>query len=238
MKLKSPSSGKVEPQPTQSEDLRGDVERFAAAHTDEMGWQPSPSPTVWRKRVERIGPAEAGRVTALVRYDAGSRFHSHPHPGGEEIFVLQGTFSDEHGDYEAGTHLLNPEGFEHAPFSRDGCVIFVKLRQYAGADRPQQNVQRRESSWRPGHVEGVETLPLYSQPGYPETIRLERYMPRAALPERSAPGGREVFVISGSYTDEHGAYREGSWARYPAAVSHTAKTSEGCVLYVKEGHLA
>ena len=42
-------------------------------------------------------------------------------------------FSDESGDWGADTCLLNPEGFRHAPFSREGCLIFVKLRQAAGA---------------------------------------------------------------------------------------------------------
>ena len=48
--------------------------------TQGMDWAPSPSPTVWRKRIEHSGPAEAGRVTSVVRYDAGSSFHAHPHP--------------------------------------------------------------------------------------------------------------------------------------------------------------
>jgi len=35
----------------------------------------------------------------------------------------------------AGSYLLNPEGFEHAPFSKPGCLLFVKLRQDPGLDR-------------------------------------------------------------------------------------------------------
>lgn len=220
-----------------TDDLRGDFARFELAHTDEMQWQPSPSPTVWRKRVERTGPLEAGRVTTIVRYDPGSRFHSHGHPGGEEIFVLSGTFSDEHGDYAPGTHLLNPEGFEHAPFSEEGCVIFVKLRQYGGEDRPQQQVKTQGGVWRPGTVDGHEVLRLYSQDGHPETIHLERIAPGVTLPSRVVEGGEEVFVIAGAFSDEHGTYREGTWARYPADLSHTRGTTDGCTLYVKRSHL-
>ena len=51
-------------------------------------------------------------------------FSTHPHPHGEEILVLEGVFSDEHGDYPAGTYLRNPPGSQHAPYSKEGCVIF------------------------------------------------------------------------------------------------------------------
>jgi anti-sigma factor ChrR (cupin superfamily) len=43
--------------------------------------------------------------------------------------VLEGTFSDEQGDYPAGSYVRNPVGSRHAPFSREGCTIFVKLHQ-------------------------------------------------------------------------------------------------------------
>ena len=114
-------------------------------------WQPSPSGTVWRKRLHRVGPAESAQVTSIVRYDRGATFPVHDHPEGEEILVLQGIFSDEHGDWPAGTYLLNPDGFRHAPFSRQGCVLYVKrgalasLRSQPGGalDRRVDNRQRQ-----------------------------------------------------------------------------------------------
>ena len=112
------------------ENLNADLSVRAVMHGADMDWQASPSPTVWRKRFYRDGPTEAGIVTSLVRYDAGSTFPTHHHPDGEEIFVLDGIFSDEHGDYPAGTYLLNPDGTSHSPHSKDGCTLFVKLRQY------------------------------------------------------------------------------------------------------------
>ena len=45
---------------------------------------------------------------------AHHRFDRHTHGGGEEILVLEGTFSDELGDYLAGTYLRNPAGSAHA----------------------------------------------------------------------------------------------------------------------------
>jgi anti-sigma factor ChrR (cupin superfamily) len=39
--------------------------------------------------------------TALVRWAPGTFFNPHRHHGGEEIFVVEGVFSDEHGSYLA-----------------------------------------------------------------------------------------------------------------------------------------
>ncbi len=89
-------------------------------------WQPSPAAGVWRKPLAREY-REQGHATSIVRYEPGSRFNTHPHPKGEEILVLEGVFSDETGDYPAGNYLRNPPGSSHAPFSEQGCIIFVKL---------------------------------------------------------------------------------------------------------------
>ena len=53
-----------------------------------MEWAPSPSRSVWRKRVHLVGPPESGQVTSVVRYEPRSRFPAHDHPEGEEILVL------------------------------------------------------------------------------------------------------------------------------------------------------
>ena len=101
------------------------------------------------------GPSEAGQVTSLVIYEANADFHAHAHPGGEEILVLGGTFSDERGDFTAGTYLLNPEGYEHTPFSKEGGLIFVKLRQYPGQDRSQIVVESQNREWIESTVQGI-----------------------------------------------------------------------------------
>lgn len=59
--------------------------------------------------------------TALVRWPPGIVFQLHRHAGGEAILVLEGVFSDEYGDYPAGTWFRSPHLSQHQPFSRDGC---------------------------------------------------------------------------------------------------------------------
>jgi anti-sigma factor ChrR (cupin superfamily) len=63
---------------------------------------------------------------ALVKWAPGTHFQQHRHWGGEEIFVLEGTFADEYGVYPKGTWLRNPPDSVHTPFSEAGCVIYVK----------------------------------------------------------------------------------------------------------------
>jgi anti-sigma factor ChrR (cupin superfamily) len=206
-------------------------------HTDEMEWEPSPSPTVLRKRLEQSGPAEAGRVTSVVRYLPDSAFHPHPHPDGEEILVLDGVFTDQTGDHRAGSYLLNPEGFEHAPSSRTGCVLFVKLRQYAGA-RDMIRIDTAAAAWSPHpSLDRVELIDLYRSEVHPEEMRLVRIAAGAEVPAQSFPRGEEIFVLSGGFADEHGVYRTGSWIKYPPGSRHTPRSERGCTLYVKKGHL-
>lgn len=64
--------------------------------------------------------------TALVRWAPGTVFNPHRHYGGEEIYVLEGTFEDEFGSYPAGTWIRSPHLSAHRPFSHDGCTILVK----------------------------------------------------------------------------------------------------------------
>jgi anti-sigma factor ChrR (cupin superfamily) len=220
-----------------SDAVNADFSRLAVVHTQEVDWQPSPSPSVRRKRLDLTGPSESSRVTSVVRYDADSAFPSHPHPGGEEILVLEGTFSDEHGDYPAGTYLLNPEGFSHAPFSKAGCVLFVKLRQYPGTDRRQVIVDTNGGDWQPGRAPGITTLPLYAEDGFPETMYLARLQAGTVSPAHDHPGGEEVFVIDGDLHDENGDYVAGSWFRMPDGSRHQPRSEGGCTLYVKIGHL-
>jgi anti-sigma factor ChrR (cupin superfamily) len=71
--------------------------------------------------------AHATEHVALVRWAAGTRFQAHTHWGGEEILVLDGTFSDESGDYPAGTWIRSPHLSRHQPYSEPGCLIYVKV---------------------------------------------------------------------------------------------------------------
>ena len=218
--------------------LNGDLTTRVAVDTARMDWTPSPSRTVLRKRVHLVGPAESGQVTSVVRYEPGSTFPAHDHPDGEEILVLDGVFSDEHGDWPAGTYLLNPEGFRHAPFSRDGCTLFVKLRQFPGLARRHVAVATDSLPWQSSTESDVAIKPLYSQPEFGDAMRLERWSAGAAPRTAVYPAGAELFVLDGTLEDETGRFGAGTWLRFPLGAAHRPASQSGCTLYVKEGGLA
>lgn len=215
--------------------LHGDLARRVVVAAAALDWEPSPAPKVLRRRLHRVGPAESGQVTALVRYDPGASFPAHDHPEGEEILVLEGVFSDEHGDWPAGAYLLHPEGFRHAPFSRGGCVLFVKLRQYAGAERRHVAVDTRALPWRRTAAPGVEEKLLYADARFPDATRLERFAPGAGPVPRSQPDGAELLVLEGALEDDRGRYEPLTWLRLPPGAAHAPRSRDGCVLYVKAG---
>lgn len=217
--------------------IHGDLTSFCAVDTKAMDWTSSPSGTVWRKRVHLVGPAESGQVTSIVCYDSHSSFPAHDHPGGEEILVLDGVFSDQQGDWPAGTFLLNPEGFRHAPFSKNGCVLLVKLRQYPGTDRHHVAIDTNAVPWEPGAIPKLRRKPLYQQEGYADSVELQQWEPGADPGVIEFPEGAELFVISGGFRDENGSFREGCWLRFPVGSGHRLVSDAGCVLYVKSGGL-
>jgi anti-sigma factor ChrR (cupin superfamily) len=221
-----------------SQAINGDLSVRVAVDTAAMPWTASPSGTVWRKRVHLVGPAESGQVTSVVRYEPRSTFHAHEHPDGEEILVLDGVFSDERGDWPAGTYLLNPEGFRHAPFSREGCVLFVKLRQFPGRTREHVALRTETLAWQPIERAGVSVRPLYAQAGFADSTRLERWARGTQLGRVAYPQGAELFVLEGSFADEGGSFAAGSWLRLPVGATHTPSSADGCVVYVKEGGFA
>jgi anti-sigma factor ChrR (cupin superfamily) len=67
-----------------------------------------------------------GLGSTLVRWAPQTYFNPHRHMGGEEIFVVEGVFEDEHGRYPSGSWIRSPHLSLHQPFSQEGCTIFVK----------------------------------------------------------------------------------------------------------------
>ncbi|GAM66619.1 hypothetical protein JCM19236_4071 [Vibrio sp. JCM 19236] len=145
-----------------------------------------------------------------MKYEAGSRFSEHSHPLGEEIFVLEGVFSDEDGDYPAGTYIRNPPGSKHSPFSEQGCTLFVKLNQFDKKDQTTVRVDTLNTPWQPG-IGGLEVMPLH---GFEEeNVALVKWPQGERFQPHSHFGGEEILVLSGEFQDEYGQYPQYSWLR-------------------------
>ena len=214
--------------------INADFSQRVAIDTNALAWEASPMVGVERRKLDRIGD-EVARATSLVRYAPDSYFSEHTHSGGEEFFVLEGVFSDEHGDYPAGTYVRNPIGTAHTPHSKDGCVIFVKLQQFSETDTAQFSVNTRDAQFMPGQVPGLTVLPLHSHEG--ESCALVRWAPGTKFAPHRHWGGEEILVLEGTFQDEMGDYPKGTWLRSPHMSQHNPFSDEGCLIYVKTGHL-
>jgi hypothetical protein len=216
-------------------DLNADFTCRAAVHAASLPWQPSPTPGVERRMLDRIG-GEIARATSIVRYTPSSRFPVHTHGGGEEFLVLEGVFSDEDGDFPAGSYVRNPPGSRHTPGSAPGCTIFVKLWQFDPDDRTEVRLASAGRVYAPvPSRSGVMAADLFRDEH--EIVRLERWAPGAVI-SLVPQGGIELLVLEGGFSEAGEPFVPQSWLRLPpgAPVEATAGPS-GCHLWVKEGHL-
>lgn len=214
--------------------INSDFRKRVVDRPEQAVWHPSPSPGVERRMLDRIGE-EVAIATSVVRFAPGSRFPEHRHDAGEEYFVLEGTFSDESGDYEKGSYVRNPPSTSHAPWTEEGATIFVKLRQFDLGDTSPVAIDTRSSVWHPGMRPGLEVLPLHTYEI--ENVALVRWAPGAQFSRHSHPGGEEILVLEGKFEDEHGSYPAGTWLRNPPGSVHTPFSKLGTLIYVKIGHL-
>ena len=150
---------------------------------------------------------------------------------------MEGTFSDEHGEWPAGTFLLNPEGFRHAPFSREGCLLFVKLRQYDGDGRQHLALRTDEMPWRAADQLGIDVKPLYSAAGFGDEMRLEKWASGVSPGAVNYPKGAEILVLEGELIANSDRYEAGSWLRFPAGDELRTSSKKGTRFYLKHGHL-
>ena len=208
-------------------------ERVVVSSTDNQ-WVPSPAAGVSRWMLDRIG-AESARATSVVRYEPKSHFPTHQHPLGEEFLVLEGVFSDAEGDYAAGTYVRNPDGTSHAPWTDKGCMLFVKLRQFDSGDNQRFAVDTLASAQWDEVSPGVSELALHVYQD--ERVALLRLAPGASMKPADLPGGAEIYVTQGSFSDDQGSYAAGSWLRLPPGSELTLLSEQGGQLYFKTGHL-
>jgi anti-sigma factor ChrR (cupin superfamily) len=213
--------------------LNMDLGKRVVIETTQQEWVASPMPGVWRKPLARED-AERGHATSIVRYNPGARFSAHDHPLGEEILVLEGVFSDETGDYPAGTYFRNPEGFRHAPFSIEGCVLLVKLHQFQTDDTEHVVIDTHATPFQAG-AGNLQVLPLHTHGS--EQVALVRWPTGERFQAHTHFSGEEIYVISGELRDENGRYPQGTWIRSPHMSQHHPFVEEDTLVWVKVGHL-
>jgi anti-sigma factor ChrR (cupin superfamily) len=213
--------------------INADFSHRAIVASKDYQWVASPQNGVERVMLDRLG-GEKARATSIVRYAPRSYFPQHTHPGGEEILVLSGTFSEGDKHHPAGSYLRNPPGSVHQPYSEEGAIIFVKLWQMRPDEKDRVSVNTQNpSAWQ--RHNGRETCPLFSN-GI-EEVSLQRLQAKEPLFPASVSSA-ELLVISGQLATKDQSFERGSWIRLPQGhYPEIIAGSQGALIYLKTGHL-
>ena len=70
---------------------------------------------------------DGDRRTVLVRYEPGAVIPRHRHVGDEQIFVLEGSVSDDTGTCAAGDFARRPPGCVHTVRSTTGALVLAVM---------------------------------------------------------------------------------------------------------------
>ena len=203
------------------ERLNDDPALRAIMHGARLPWIASPLPGVERRPLYRLG-AEQARATSLVRYAPGSHFSAHQHLCGEEFLVLEGVFEDEHGRYPAGSYVRNPPGSRHTPGASEGCMIFVRLRQFHPED-PEQVVT---------HIGDQGDQRLFENRH--ERVWVQAVAAHAQL-QLANSRGLELLLLTGSLTGADFQLHPLSWMRLPAGMPLQGTAgADGARLWIKD----
>lgn len=219
--------------------VNADPNQVVVVNTHDMPWEKTEHPGVWRKVLELVTDPRKGRETSLLKLDPNAQLPTEVLSERMEIFVIEGTYSDEHGDYGPRTFIRNQPGFRHTPSSKDGCILYVKWRVPIRRDETERLViDSKTTPWTPFPHRGADVLHLYRDQHGIETARVGFVHPQKKIPSHNHAIGEETLVLEGCLKDEYTAYTAGIWFRMPIGVPHAPYTeSEGCMMLIREGDL-
>lgn len=77
----------------------------------------------WSK--ELYSDPETGKLTILMKVDAGAFADDHAHETLEQVYVVEGSFYDQETTYAAGDYVVRRPGTVHRTGSQDGALVLV-----------------------------------------------------------------------------------------------------------------
>lgn len=178
---------------------------------------------------KKIFSLDENKETSLIKIDKNSTFHNSNRINSVEIFVLDGTYSNEFGDFKRGIYLKLPKENESKIKSLEGCEIFKKI-NYKQNTVETSIVDTSDTYWSQGQG-NLEVMPLSDQTALVKWPRNEVFVPHTHW------GGEEIFVLKGTFMDEHGKYKIGTWLRNPHMSKHYPFVEDETIIFVKTGHL-
>lgn len=224
-----------------STQVNSDPTQCVVVDTNQIPWEPTGVHGLRAKVLERVADPVKGRETALFRLEPGASLPSETLAERQEIFVLEGSFSDEDGSYGQHTWIWNPPGRRQTLRSADGCVFYAKRRvpiYRDEASRERKVIDTKSVKWLDFPHRGAEVLHLHKDPNGLETGRIGNVYTHRKLPSHDHSIGEETFVVKGCLKDEYTTYGTGVWFRMPCGKPHAPYTEdERCMMLIREGDL-
>jgi anti-sigma factor ChrR (cupin superfamily) len=221
--------------------VNADPGECVVVDTNKLAWEPTGTPGVSVKVLERVLDPRKGRETALFKLEPGAALPAEVLAERQEVFVLEGSYADEQGRYTQHTWIWNPPGTRQTVRTDEGCVFYAKRRVPIYRDeaaRPRKVIDAKAAQWLEFPHRGADVLHLHKDPNGLETGRIGHVHVRRQLPSHDHSIGEETFVIKGCLKDEYAAYGPGVWFRMPCGVPHAPYTEdERCMMLIREGDL-
>ena len=200
--------------------------------TSEPAWTATGTPGVERK-LHVAGNESSMYEVSLLRLAPGSRLPSFREGWGIEVVVLEGAWQLPEGILEQHGYSRRPPGEVGAGSTATGCTLYVRLAPFAKNDE-EVHSQSGEEHWHAGHG-NLRVKSLHSMGD--EGTALVHWPAGEHFIAHQHWGGEEIFVLSGTFRDEHGTYPKGTWIQSPHLSTHYPFVDEDTVIFVKTGHL-
>mgnify|MGYP000921036090 FL=1 len=204
--------------------MNDNYETRALINTNDLEWENTQNKGIYKKLLSKKEDEE----TSILKIEENSKLNNDSKINSVEIFVLEGIYKNEFGEFKSGTYLNLPNENEAFVSSNTGCVIFRK----ENCDKGVENIiiDTNSTPWLSGQG-NLEVMPLFTQTALVKWPQNERFIPHKHW------GGEEIFVLKGRFMDEHGIYPKGSWIRSPHLSTHFPFVEEETIIFVKTGHL-
>ncbi len=223
---------------TNDVEINSDCSEFVMVRPPEMVWQNTGETGVSRCVLERVNDGTWGRETCLIRLAADTRLATEELTARLEIFVVEGAFSDGHGEYGARTFIMNPPGTSYTAASSGGCLIYAKRLNGFSASDARVVVDTERAEWSPFGHRVAEVVHFYVDQGREVTARVGRVFSDAQVMEHDHPGGEEVLILEGAFTDQFGEGGPGTWMRCPIGLAHAPSAGkDGAQIYIRDGDI-
>lgn len=204
--------------------MNSDYEKRALIDTNTIPWQETKTKNVFKKVLSIKGKEE----TSFIKLNEGSYLTQIKKINSVEIFVLEGSYINEYGEYPKGTYLRLPKENEALVKSDEGCTIFRKTNFFT--DTQEIIIDTNNTKWLQGQG-NLEVKPLHEQTALVKWPKDEKFIPHQHW------GGEEIVVLQGTFIDEHGEYPKNTWIRSPHLSEHFPHVDEETIIFVKTGHM-